>query len=244
LQAGLPAPRRLDLANRAQDYARAKPANQELGGRPSLLCRAPPPWDAVTVKPLSRSRRSRWDSPGRWRSRALGRTFIDEEGEIGGEQKVILSYVLWQRLYGGSPAAAGRELRSARPLGHGKRDGVVGSRGARRLCVAGAPRDADRSGPRAEPAVGLRLNPHLGQPVPQGVAGQAQKARRLALVAAGAVERLADELLLALLGASELAPDDAGAFHQVLQLSQRDVACRLAESAVRTQRQPVGGDVL
>ncbi len=47
---------------------------------------------------------------------ALGRTFNDAEGEIGDEQKVILSYGLWRRLYGASPDILGRELRlSGRP---------------------------------------------------------------------------------------------------------------------------------
>jgi putative ABC transport system permease protein len=42
---------------------------------------------------------------------ALGRTFLDSEGEIGAEQKVILSHGLWQRLYGGDPGAIGGTLR-------------------------------------------------------------------------------------------------------------------------------------
>ncbi|MBI1353081.1 MAG: FtsX-like permease family protein [Acidobacteria bacterium] len=47
---------------------------------------------------------------------ALGRTFDEEEGEIGSESKVILSYGLWQELYGGDPSAVGRELRlSSKP---------------------------------------------------------------------------------------------------------------------------------
>jgi predicted permease len=41
----------------------------------------------------------------------LGRTFNDAEGEIGAEQKVILSYGLWKRLYGASRDVLGRELR-------------------------------------------------------------------------------------------------------------------------------------
>jgi predicted permease len=44
-------------------------------------------------------------------SPALGRAFNDEEGEIGNEQKVILSYGLWQQLYGGDKSAIGRDLR-------------------------------------------------------------------------------------------------------------------------------------
>lgn len=41
----------------------------------------------------------------------LGRTFEDEEGEIGAENKVILSHGLWQQLYGGDRAAVGGDLR-------------------------------------------------------------------------------------------------------------------------------------
>ncbi|HEV3202298.1 MAG TPA: ABC transporter permease [Bryobacteraceae bacterium] len=42
---------------------------------------------------------------------AQGRTFTEEEGEIGAEQKVILSDGLWRQLYGGDPGAVGRQLR-------------------------------------------------------------------------------------------------------------------------------------
>ena len=41
----------------------------------------------------------------------LGRPFNDAEGEIGSEQKVVLSYGLWQQLYGGDKSAVGRDLR-------------------------------------------------------------------------------------------------------------------------------------
>jgi predicted permease len=44
-------------------------------------------------------------------SPVLGRTFTDEEGEIGGEQKVLLSYGLWQQLYAGSRDVLGKDLR-------------------------------------------------------------------------------------------------------------------------------------
>jgi predicted permease len=44
-------------------------------------------------------------------SPALGRPFNDAEGEIGSEQKVVLSYGLWQQLYGGDKSALGRDLR-------------------------------------------------------------------------------------------------------------------------------------
>ena len=43
----------------------------------------------------------------------LGRAFTDTEGEIGNDQKVILSYALWQRLFGGDPNVLGRPLRLA-----------------------------------------------------------------------------------------------------------------------------------
>ena len=46
-----------------------------------------------------------------WVEPLLGRTFSAAEGEIGAEQKIILSYGLWQQIFGGSPAALGREVR-------------------------------------------------------------------------------------------------------------------------------------
>jgi predicted permease len=44
-------------------------------------------------------------------SPARGRAFTAEEGEVGNENKVILSDALWHQLYGGDPSAVGRELR-------------------------------------------------------------------------------------------------------------------------------------
>ena len=41
----------------------------------------------------------------------LGRSFTDDEGKIGGEQKVILSHALWYGLYAGERGVLGRELR-------------------------------------------------------------------------------------------------------------------------------------
>ncbi len=41
----------------------------------------------------------------------LGRTFSAAEGEVGAEQKIILSYGLWQQTFGGTPAALGHEVR-------------------------------------------------------------------------------------------------------------------------------------
>ncbi len=44
-------------------------------------------------------------------SPARGRAFTPEEGEIGGEQKVILSDGLWHSLFAGDPAAVGHDIR-------------------------------------------------------------------------------------------------------------------------------------
>jgi predicted permease len=41
----------------------------------------------------------------------LGRIFVPEEGEIGNERRVILSYPLWQELYGGDRSILGKDLR-------------------------------------------------------------------------------------------------------------------------------------
>ncbi len=40
-----------------------------------------------------------------------GRLFTEEEGEIGNEKKAILTYGLWQELYGGDEGVVGRDLR-------------------------------------------------------------------------------------------------------------------------------------
>ena len=46
----------------------------------------------------------------------LGRTFTDNEGEIGEEQKVVLSYGLWQQLYAESRSVLGQQLKiNSRP---------------------------------------------------------------------------------------------------------------------------------
>ena len=42
---------------------------------------------------------------------ALGRTFSEQEGDVGNEKKVVLSYALWQSQFGGDPAAIGKDLR-------------------------------------------------------------------------------------------------------------------------------------
>jgi len=42
---------------------------------------------------------------------ALGRTFSEQEGEVGNDKSVVLSYGLWQSQFGGDPAAIGKDLR-------------------------------------------------------------------------------------------------------------------------------------
>jgi predicted permease len=42
---------------------------------------------------------------------ALGRTFSDDEGEIGNEKKVVLSDAFWRRQFGGDPGIVGRDIR-------------------------------------------------------------------------------------------------------------------------------------
>src|SRR5215831_4282698 len=42
---------------------------------------------------------------------AFGRTFSEEEGEIGSEKKVVLSYALWRSAFGGDPNVVGRDVR-------------------------------------------------------------------------------------------------------------------------------------
>ena len=41
----------------------------------------------------------------------LGRTFTDQEGEIGNEFEVVLSDAFWRNQFGGEPSAVGRDLR-------------------------------------------------------------------------------------------------------------------------------------
>ena len=123
-------------------------------------------------------------------SPALGRTFTDAEGEIGDDQKVILSYALWQRLYGGDPGVVGQSLRLAWT---GNRYTIVGvmPRGILVLrsrlrwpCrrVAGRP-VLDPAGVHAGAEVGqrpdaLRLLPYRAAPVRRHRAAGAGAARR------------------------------------------------------------------
>jgi len=41
----------------------------------------------------------------------IGRGFSDQEGELGNDQKVVLSYALWQSQFGADPQAIGKDLR-------------------------------------------------------------------------------------------------------------------------------------
>jgi predicted permease len=42
---------------------------------------------------------------------ALGRTFVEEDGQVGNDTKVVLSYGLWQSQFGGDPNAIGKDIR-------------------------------------------------------------------------------------------------------------------------------------
>jgi predicted permease len=44
-------------------------------------------------------------------SPAMGRVFSDQDGEVGNERKVVLSYSLWQSQFAGDAGAVGKELR-------------------------------------------------------------------------------------------------------------------------------------
>jgi putative ABC transport system permease protein len=71
--------------------------------------------DTITINGLPEEVHGMRATPSLFRltrvSPALGRAFTDSEGDIGAEQKIILSHGLWQRLYGGDPAVVGRDLR-------------------------------------------------------------------------------------------------------------------------------------
>src|SRR5580765_6577986 len=42
---------------------------------------------------------------------ALGRAFTEQDGEVGNEKKLILSYAFWQSQFGGAPDAIGKDIR-------------------------------------------------------------------------------------------------------------------------------------
>jgi predicted permease len=72
-------------------------------------------FDTIAIDGVSQEVRGMRATPSLFRvlrvEPALGRAFADAEGGIGADQKIILSYGLWQQLYGGDPAAVGRDLR-------------------------------------------------------------------------------------------------------------------------------------
>ncbi|MGE5814495.1 MAG: ABC transporter permease, partial [Acidobacteriota bacterium] len=72
-------------------------------------------FDTITVDGIPEELRGMRATPSLFRvlriEPALGRAFTESEGRIGADRKVILSYGLWQRLYGGDAAVIGRELR-------------------------------------------------------------------------------------------------------------------------------------
>jgi predicted permease len=72
-------------------------------------------FDSMTVNGVSEEIRGMRATPSLFRllqvEPALGRTFIDADGDVGADQKIILSHGLWQRLYAGDPAVVGRDVR-------------------------------------------------------------------------------------------------------------------------------------
>ncbi len=42
---------------------------------------------------------------------ALGRTFLEEEGEVGNDEKVVLSHALWQQMFGGNQDVLSKQVR-------------------------------------------------------------------------------------------------------------------------------------
>ena len=72
-------------------------------------------FDTLAIDGLAQELRGMRATPSLFRvlqvQPALGRTFTDAEGQLGSERKIILSHGLWQRLYGGDPAAVGKDVR-------------------------------------------------------------------------------------------------------------------------------------
>ena len=72
-------------------------------------------YDSLTINGVSEEVRGMRATPSLFRvlrvEPALGRTFTDAEGQVGADQKIILSHGLWQRLYGGDPNVIGRDVR-------------------------------------------------------------------------------------------------------------------------------------
>ncbi len=72
-------------------------------------------YDALTIDGIPREIRGMRVTPSLFRvlraSPAIGRTFTDDEGEIGNHETIILSHALWQRLYGGDSGVLGQSIR-------------------------------------------------------------------------------------------------------------------------------------
>jgi predicted permease len=72
-------------------------------------------YDTLTIEGIPQEVRGMRVTPSLFRvlrvDPAAGRTFTDDEGELGNDQKIVISYGLWQQLYGGNPQALGQTLR-------------------------------------------------------------------------------------------------------------------------------------
>jgi putative ABC transport system permease protein len=72
-------------------------------------------YDSLTINGVSEELRGMRATPSLLRvlrvEPALGRAFTEAEGQLGADQKIILSHGLWQRLHGGDPSVIGRDVR-------------------------------------------------------------------------------------------------------------------------------------
>jgi predicted permease len=72
-------------------------------------------YDSLTIDGVSEEVRGMRVTPSLFRvlrvEPALGRAFTEAEGQIGADQKIILSHGLWRRLYGADPNVIGRDVR-------------------------------------------------------------------------------------------------------------------------------------
>jgi predicted permease len=99
------------LSNDAPSYFDRRQAITALEGQALFSM-----WDdSLTINGVSEEIRGMRATPSLFQvlrvEPALGRTFTEAEGQLGGDQKIILSHGLWQRLYGGDPNVIGRDVR-------------------------------------------------------------------------------------------------------------------------------------